>query len=96
MSMKMKNRPHRYDITRPRPRHGPKYTIYKMRLGLMMAICIKQHLSSTSSSIYEKLKQHWGWVEKSVAYIKKVYFIRRLNFTLYSTVNIYILLHSNK
>ena len=54
----MKNRSHRYDITRPRPRHGPKYTIYKMCLGLMMAICIKQHLSNISSSIHEKRKQH--------------------------------------
>ena len=27
-------------------------------------------------SIYEKVKQHWGWVEKSVAYKKSVYFVR--------------------
>ena len=79
MSMKMKNRSHRYDITRPRPRHGPKYTIYKMCLGLMMAICIKQHLSNISSSIHEKRKQHWSRVEKTVAYEKNVYFIRRLD-----------------
>ena len=38
----------------------------------MMLICIKQHLSNIWRSIYEKVKQHWGWVEKSVAY-KKVY-----------------------
>ena len=46
MRLKMKNRSHRYDITRPRSRHGHKYTIYKMCLSLMMAICIKQHLGS--------------------------------------------------
>ena len=28
MRLKMNNRSHRYDITRPRPRHGHKYTIY--------------------------------------------------------------------
>ena len=64
MRLKMKNRSHRCDITRPRPRHGHKYTIYKMWPSLMMAICIKQHLGSFWSSNYEKVKQHWGWVEK--------------------------------
>ena len=38
----------------------------------MMFVCIKQHLSNVWSWIYEKVKQHWGSVEKSVAY-KKVY-----------------------
>ena len=61
----MRNISHRYDITRPRPTNGNKYTICKMCLSLiMMAICIKQHRSNIWSSIYEKLKQHWGWVEK--------------------------------
>ena len=32
--LKMKNRSHRQDITRPRPRHGLKYTKYKMYLAL--------------------------------------------------------------
>ena len=31
---------------------------------MMMLACIKQHLSNTWSSIYEKVKQLWGWVEK--------------------------------
>ena len=35
--LKMKNRLHRYDISRPRPRNG---------LSIMMVICIKQHLSN--------------------------------------------------
>ena len=26
----MNNKSHRYDINRPRPRHGHKYTIYKI------------------------------------------------------------------
>ena len=40
---------------------------------ICMLICIKQHLRTIGSSFYEKHKQHWGWVEKSVAYIKSVY-----------------------
>ena len=53
----MKNRSHRYDIDRSRPRHGYKYTKYEMFLSKMMVICIKQHLSNIWSSIQEKVKQ---------------------------------------
>ena len=42
----MKNISHRYDINRPRPRPGHKYTKYKMCLTIMMVMCIKQHLSN--------------------------------------------------
>ena len=73
MRLKMKNRSHRYDINRVRPRHGHKYTKYKTYISIMIVICIKQHLSNILSSIHEKAKQHWGWVEKSVAYKKSVY-----------------------
>ena len=38
----MKNRSQRYDVNRPRPKHGPKYTKYKICLSIMMVICIKQ------------------------------------------------------
>ena len=41
---KKKNRSYRYDINRPR--HGHKYTKYKICLCIMMVICIKQHLSN--------------------------------------------------
>ena len=70
MRLKRKSRSHRYDIDRPRPRHGQKITKYKMCLSIMMSVCIKQHLSNISSSIHEKVKQHWGWAEKSAAYEK--------------------------
>ena len=46
MKMKMKNRSHRYDIDRPWPRHGHKYTKYKEYLSVMMLTCIKQQLSN--------------------------------------------------
>ena len=43
-----------------------------MCLSIVMVICIKQHLSDIWSSNYEKVKQHWGWAEKRVAYKKSV------------------------
>ena len=60
----MKYRSQIYNINRNRPRHGYRYTKYKMYLSIIMLICIKQHLSSIRSSIHEKVKQHWGWAEK--------------------------------
>ena len=33
----------------------------------MMLVFIKEHLSNILNSIQEKVKQHWGWVKKSVA-----------------------------
>ena len=41
----MKNRSNRYDINRPRSRHGHKYSKYKKRFTMML-ICIKQYLSN--------------------------------------------------
>ena len=35
-----------------------------------MLRCIKQYLSNIWSSVHEKGKQRWGWVEKSIAYKK--------------------------
>ena len=62
----MKNRSQRYGIYRPRPRHGHKHIKYKIRFSIMMVICIKQHLSNIWSLIHEKVKQHWGSVEKKL------------------------------
>ena len=64
MRLKVKNRIRRYYINRPKPRHGHKYTKYKICLSIIMVLCIEQHLSNICSSIHEKVKQHWGWVEK--------------------------------
>ena len=64
MRLKMENRSHGYDINRARSMHRHKYTKYKICLSIMMVICIKQHLSNIWSSIHEKGKQHWGWIEK--------------------------------
>ena len=60
--MKMKNRWRRYGKNRPKPR----YSKCKKCLNVMWLICIKQHLSNIWSWIHEKVKQHWGWVEKKL------------------------------
>ena len=62
--LKIKTRSQIYDINWSRPRHGHKYTKYKMCLSIIIFICIKQHLSNIWSSINEKVKHHWGWVGK--------------------------------
>ena len=62
--VKMKNWSHGYDINRPRLRHGHKYTKYKICLTTMMVMWIKQQLSNISSSVHEKVQQHWDWDEK--------------------------------
>ena len=85
MMLNMKNRSYRYDINRPRPRNRHKYTKYKMCLSIMMAICIKQHLSNIWSSIHEQVKQNWGWVEKKCClYKKNVYLYQNLGLTGYN------------
>ena len=42
----MKNRSHRYNINRPRSRHGHKYSKFNKCLAMMMPLRIKQHLST--------------------------------------------------
>ena len=46
MRLNMKTRSSRYDINRPRRRHGYKYTKYKICLDIMMVISIRQRLSN--------------------------------------------------
>ena len=46
MKMNMKNRSHRYNLNRPRSRHGCKYSKYNKYLSMMILIYIKQHLSN--------------------------------------------------
>ena len=37
----------------------------------MMLICVKQRLSNIWNSIYDKVKQQWGWAEKKALLLKK-------------------------
>ena len=58
MRLEMKNRSQRYGINRPSPRHGPKYTKYKMCVSIMMLICINPLTNldpSTFLAIFLKL-----------------------------------------
>ena len=76
MRLKIKKRSWRYDINWSRPRHRHNYTKYKMCLSIMMVVCIKQHLSNIWTSVHDKVKQHWDWVEKkNVTYKKSMYFL---------------------
>ena len=45
--MKLKNRSHRYDINRPRLRHGHKNTKYKMCHCIMMVIGVLSNTLAT-------------------------------------------------
>ena len=74
--IKKKNVSHWYVVNRPLSKHGLKYSRYKTCLSMIVLICNQQHLSNIWSSIHEKLKQHWGWVKKSIAYKKIVYFTK--------------------
>ena len=46
MFVNLENRSHRYDINRPTSRHELKYSKYNKCLGMMMLVCIKQHLNN--------------------------------------------------
>ena len=52
---------------------------------MMMLICIKRHLRNIWSSIHEKVKQRWGWLEKKALVIKKsVYFVDTYNESVFN------------
>ena len=73
--MKMKgnieSRSHRCDINRTKSRCGRKHCKYEKCRSMMVLICFKQHLSNIWSSIHDKIKQQWGWVEKNRCLYKK-------------------------
>ena len=66
--LKMKNRSHKYNTNKLRPRQRHKYTKWKICLVIVMVICIKEYLSNIWSLIYEKIMS-LSW-KKSVAYKK--------------------------
>ena len=70
MKKKMKSRGHRYDINRPKSRHGHKYSKYKRFLSMMVFTYIKQHLSNIWNSIHETLSNTKAELKKCVAYKK--------------------------
>ena len=62
--MKMKNRPHRYDVNRSRSKLVANIVNIKS-VSVWWWLYIW-------SSIHEKVKQHWDWVKKNLAYKKSV------------------------
>ena len=70
--MKMKNRSHRYDINRPKPR----YSTYKKSFKMLLLICIKQHIIAIFKALFmKKLSNIDAESNKSVIYIKKRVFV---------------------
>ena len=61
--LKMKNRSHRYDINRPRPRHGHKYNKYKCGAVMwwlrQLHSLVQQSLDSGSAQVQVLLAVCW-------------------------------------
>ena len=70
IEMKIKHRSHRYDINRPRSRHGRKHSKYKTCLSKMMLISIKQHLNNILEFM-KRLRNTEAELRKCFAYEKK-------------------------
>ena len=87
MKMEMKNRSHRFDMNRPRPRYRHRYTKYKLFHSRMLFICIRKHLNNIWSSFHEKIKQLWDWTERSVGYKKIVYFYTTFKLGSHCAIN---------
>ena len=70
------NEKQRYDINRPTPRHGHKYTKYK----LCLSIC--RTLATFEAQFMEKLSNIEVELKKSVAYKKACSYNRNGNTTI--------------
>ena len=68
MKMKMKNRSHRYDINRARPRHGHKYSKYKVP---QQDDAYSNNQATFEVQFRKKLSNTETGLKKSVAYKKK-------------------------
>ena len=64
MGMKLKKESHRYDINRPRSRHGYKHRKYKKCLSMMMLYMFQATLEA---QFMKKLSNTEAELKKSVA-----------------------------
>ena len=71
MALKMKNGSHRHETNRTRPRHGHKYTKYKMCLSMIMVCAISNTLATSETTLMEKLSNIEAELKKSLAYKNK-------------------------
>ena len=60
--------------------HANVQFLYPIKTPENQSFPDKQHLSNIWSSIHEKVRQHWRWAEKSVAYKKRVYYEKSYSF----------------
>ena len=67
----MKNRSHRYDINRTRPRHSYEYTNYKVWLRGIMVMWISNTKATSKAEFMKKLNNIDAELKKSVADIQK-------------------------
>ena len=74
----MKNTSQKYDINRPRSRHGYKYTKYKMCLSIMMVDVL-----SNTSAIFKA--QFMKELSNTKAELQKALFIKKacISFSIY-------------
>ena len=82
----MENRSHRYDINKPRPRHGYRFTINLKCVYCIMMVIFKQHLkdlpstfllvcfSSLKDSTCETWKNVFYFSSKALSVLEKIKF----------------------
>ena len=68
--MKMKNRSHKYDINRPRSRHGHKYNKYKKYFTMMILYVLCNTLATCEAQFMKKLSNTEAELKKALV-IKK-------------------------
>ena len=98
MKMKITKRSHRYDINRL-GLDMDKNIVNKKSVSVWWCLYVLSNTQATNtcSSIYEKVKQHWRWVEKSIAYKKSAYIIYPIAETEWEIKKVPMLLdHSSK
>ena len=72
MRLKMKNRSQIYDINRPRPRHGHKYTKYKMCISI-----ISNTLATFEAQFMKKLSNTEAELKKKALLIKISVYVKK-------------------
>ena len=77
MRLKRKNRSHRYDINRPRPRQGHRCTKYRMCIIILMVTCIKQLTSNIliNSLVHTLQRKFIEGIPSTKILIAKAYFL---------------------
>ena len=70
IKMKMKHWSSRYDINRPRPRHGHIFSKYKKCLGMMILFVLSNTWATFEAQFMKNLSNTEARMKKSVAYLR--------------------------